>query len=131
MSVFDRLATSSPINRTAGVVTSASSVNFKQEVKCECRDHWKAPPKTKALPKSESFVDLTGKKVGRFTVVGFLGKKTPNAAYSRWLVRCTCGDYEALSSRAIKRGVNPDECCELCNQIKQMGFHGSSRTVRS
>jgi hypothetical protein len=63
--------------------------------------------------------DLTGRRVGRFVVLGvalFLaGKKRER----RWVVKCVCGRYQMLSAKAIKKKHDFMACVE-CNKTNHL-----------
>lgn len=120
---WSRIAAAAPINRTAAVVTSGSRERSDRPL--PPKDRWlsHAPPPTipeRYWPARHSgFEDLCGRKLGRLTVVGYLGKQNPKKK-ARWLVRCTCGDYEVRSAAAIKAGHDQDDCCWGCHRVQRM-----------
>jgi len=60
--------------------------------------------------------NLTGRKCGDFTVIGcavFLSKAPENN--TRWVVKCKCGMYCHLSTRAVKKN-HPSNACPRCRQ---------------
>lgn len=103
---FDRILTSSPLNATAAKVT-ARGEHWEPEGQIPPGlKHWKAPPPMKhyeVRSTSPGNVDLTGKKFGRFTVLGLWAETASDGA--RWVCRCVCGDYEARSSKSIKAAM--------------------------
>ena len=116
---LDRILSSNPVNATASRVTSKGIHWESQNPPPEYHWHSDAPPKLKPVGGNGSplFVDLTGVRQGRLTVIGYLGKLNPKAS-ARWLVRCDCGDYEARSARAIKQHRGNDEaCCWNCDHL--------------
>jgi hypothetical protein len=79
------------------------------------------------------YVDLTGTKVGRLSVMGI-------AAFSgqekrRWVVRCQCGDYEIRRAKFIKaclRGDQRDKAtCFECGYTRklQQGYHNPKKAA--
>lgn len=101
--LFDRIAASTPLNRTAGAVTSRSGDHYEPHVPSHVRIS-DAPARMKRdLPKDASFVDLTGREFGRLTVVGYLG--SGGGGSSKWQVRCACGAYEQRTAKSIKRAL--------------------------
>ena len=107
---YDALAASAPLNRDAALARDGRGEQYQAKLRPGAR-HWEAPPPTRPIP--ADVADLTGVKIGRLTVVGYLGRI---GGHARWLVRCVCGDYEARRRRAI---VDPrpdaDNCCEECH----------------
>lgn len=118
MTDFERLRTSRPVDALAGRQLARGIEWVPAHRGNPDKWHWDAPPNHLLMPVPRNghrgaFADLTGRKVGRLTVAGFLGK--PNRKVkARWLVRCLCGDYEARSARAITNPANGDDCCEKC-----------------
>ena len=104
-----------PVNRVSAVVVGKGFA-YKPNKNITQR-HWKNLQPTKKVNYKET--DLTGLKFGRFTVIGKYGnfgkKKKP-----RWLVRCTCGDYETRTSRAINNPKNNNDCCDYCRHLIQL-----------
>lgn len=60
----------------------------------------------------ETFVDLSGAKFGRFTVIGL-----SDGIKGKWVVRCACGNYSARTSKAIRNPNNSADCCEECRHL--------------
>jgi hypothetical protein len=106
MTDFDRLGASTPANATAARVTSRGT-HWEPSVPLPTGlQHWKSPPPMRPFASaSPDIVDMTGKKFGRFTVIGFLDDEAGGRNHGgRWVVRCACGgDFEAKSARAIKQ----------------------------
>lgn len=71
------------------------------------------------LPKltTTNTVDLRGAKYGRFTVLGLV-KKQRGGWRGTWACRCSCGNIEGRSARAIRRAIDPDACCHECASVK-------------
>lgn len=71
------------------------------------------------------FVDITGNKYGRLTVI----ERVDNAldGQSRWLCECTCGNTTIVSKGNLKSG-NVKSCGCLAKEIKPAKTHGESRT---
>jgi hypothetical protein len=64
--------------------------------------------------------NLTGIKFGRFTVIGMSRDiKGQENTGGRWVVRCSCGDYEVRTAKAIKNPNNRDDMCRICNKARQ------------
>ena len=141
MTDFDRLIGSGPANATAARVTARGESWEPATPLPSGMMHWKAPPPMKrfvANPAAAENVDLTGKKFGRFVVVGFLADDGGKNRGGRWVCRCVCGDYEARSTKAIRLlETRPDEGtsgfqCWFCTQwmvIQQRYKKHGSRPV--
>jgi len=70
--------------------------------------------------KNPNFEDLTGKNHGYFQVMGLVEYKSK----IRWLVRCSCGNYEIRSSKSIKNHDQYDypekDMCLSCDDIRKI-----------
>src|SRR5688572_5807614 len=64
--------------------------------------------------------NLTGRRFGRFEVVGMAATipGTRNTG-GRWVVRCSCGDYEVRTAKAIKNLSNGNDMCHICRKHEQ------------
>lgn len=103
-----------PVDQTAGIVFSAG-VKYHNPVAVK-NPHWETcPPIKKSLPGA---LHLGGVKFGRFTVIGLLARKN-NSAPAKWVVRCSCGDYETRSARAIR---NPENFGDRCCKCRRLAF---------
>ena len=72
--------------------------------------------------KNPSFVDLTGKKYARFTVIGLYdGPKG-------WVVRCDCGKYCVRRAKSIKNPLNTFDRCEHCQELAYLKKNHEWRT---
>lgn len=113
MTDFDKIITSSPLTASAGRVTSRGEHWEPESQMPPGLKHWKSPPPMdaySALGSHTQAIDLTGKKFGRFTVLGLSTERASDGA--RWICRCVCGDYEARSAKTIKAalaGLAPEE----------------------
>ena len=119
-SVFDKLITSRPVDGAAARVLS-KGVHYKPD-NVIARLLWTAPPKLEPIPvnlrATPKFEDLTGRKFGRFIVAGYLGKPLGEKQKQPcWLVRCSCGDYETRTARAIRNPQNAGDRCENCRHL--------------
>lgn len=108
---FDFVFTNKPANKTAAAVLSQSGEHYDPD--CVMNEFHSETP----LP-IEDFIgpekdNLTGRKVGRMTVIGFLRKETVKRS-GLWLVRCTCGHYETRRSHSIKNERNTNDMCRNC-----------------
>jgi hypothetical protein len=99
MTAFDRLVGRAPANAQAARVTGRGENWVPETPMPPGFQHWKAQPRMRA----PIFPDMTGKKFGRFTVLGVLDDDghTKNRG-TRWVVKCGCGDFEAKSTKAIR-----------------------------
>lgn len=97
---FDHIRTARPVNRLAARQTGSGIVWTPNRRDTEGARRWHTPPALQPHPHAKNFVDLTGRRVGRMTVVGYLGKLNPKKK-AVWLCRCDCGIFESRSARAI------------------------------
>ena len=114
MTDYSRIFASAPANATAAKVVSRSGEVFNPNIRRDNRQRWDAPPPTIPIPENQpQFTNLTGVSYGRMRVIGYHGK-------SRWVVRCTCGDYELRSSKAILNPLNAGDRCFDCQYIEKV-----------
>jgi len=111
-----------PIDSTAAFVVSKNP-NFNTDFKTGNHIASMVPLPTRQFPGLRSH-DLTGLKVGRFTVVGCALFKPNNwrkqrSNTVRWVARCTCGRYQMFTTKAMKRN-NPDLRCVECYKTHTM-----------
>ena len=111
---FDFCHASVPVDRVA-VWVSLRGENFVPN-KVVLTNDSKTPiatrPFTKVELNQDCFVDLRGRKFGRFTVIGI------SRDFSRqWVVRCSCGIYTTRSAKAIKNKKNDIDMCEHCRHL--------------
>lgn len=69
--------------------------------------------------------DLTGTKIGRLEVFGYISfirprPGRPRNRVCRWLVRCSCGVIEHRTSRAIKRAHPDGAMCQYCKHLENI-----------
>jgi len=103
-----------PVNRVA-VWVSLRGENFVPNKVVLTNDSWTPIPTRKAKKvelNTDGFVDLTGRRFGRFTVIGIA-----KDIKARWVVRCSCGIYSTRSAKAIKNKNNDIDSCEHCRHL--------------
>ena len=61
--------------------------------------------------RTSTFLDLSGAKLGRLTVIGLAAE-----VKARWVCRCVCGIYALRSSSAVKAAA-ADACCDQCHLL--------------
>jgi len=109
-----------PVDKTAAM-TMARGVRFENNVNFDCHNHWEACPPTRN-PDKTCHVDLTGETCGRLKVIGLHA-----TIKKRWVVRCSCGDYEIRTTRALRNPNNFGDRCLLCRNLafykKDYAFH--------
>lgn len=110
---MSRLATLAPVNRTAGMVVGPGDP--RHECTFNPIVYRSDSPSMRIVPfTGPADMDLSGVKIGRWRVVGYLGKaKQWSHKTGRWLVKCDCGAYELRTSKSLR---NPDavQMCQGC-----------------
>jgi len=102
----------SPINKTAALVVSKGYSYETKTIKSNCLFS-ETILKTIPTPKHPNLKDLTGDRFGRFKVIGLSADKA-----KRWVVRCSCGNYELRTSKCIISN-QPDQMCIKCYSALQ------------
>lgn len=103
-----------PVDRVAARVVAPGKayvpdkkiVNHDSELPIEVR------PFNNVEVKAQGFIDLRGRVVGRFTVLGIAKEYI-----GRWVVRCSCGRYSTRTAKAIKNPNNHVDRCEHCRHL--------------
>lgn len=109
--IYDR-PTSLPVNRLAARILKPG-INYEPDKIIDQR-HWDARPKT--IPVSRSIKNVTGKKFGRFTVVGLYLRDKRG---SLWAVKCVCGSFETRRTRSV---INPSNDKDRCDKCRHLAF---------
>lgn len=125
-SLWDRLMTSTPINRGAASGAHGHSSGFT-ELGAKNRPYGfirsDTPLSLRAFPlTSDKSHDLTGLVVGRLTVMG-MSAISAHGKGAAWVVRCRCGWYETRKAAALR---DPDYVkrawcseCEYLDALKK------------
>ena len=106
-----------PVNKIAALVTGRGehfaprkfAQNNDRDTPIETR------PLTPVETNAQGFIDLSKRRVGRFTVLG-ISRDFPR----QWVVRCDCGRYSTRSAKAIKNKDNGQDRCEHCRHLAQL-----------
>ncbi len=115
---YDKLLAAMPINSTAARVTGRG-VHWAPDVHFSPGEvHSDTPLPTRPWPASSLGQDnLTGRIVGRLTVVGLAAEHGDTANGTRWVVRCACGAYEHRRTKYIRNCGAPQEAmCKICRK---------------
>lgn len=130
---FDDVAPLNPADKTAGMVAGQGE-HFEIKVN-ETQKHQSTPIKTAPITQDildqPTFVDFSGSKFGRLTVIGKAaeGRARPVGAKNygqnrNWVVRCVCGSYEIRKNKALKRfkaGENLENArCRWCDKTENL-----------
>lgn len=120
----DDLHARRPVNKLAAIVTGIG-VNYVPD-KRSCKGCLQSPVPIEMRPIKSSehcnatFVDCTGKAVGRLRCIGII---EPRTGYSGWLMRCACGRYTNRNQKAILNPANNSDCCADCRQLQYLKRH--------
>jgi hypothetical protein len=119
---WDAILASSPLNATAGRVLS-KGVAFEPEVQ-PSEHSWEAPPALVRIGLTHranaSFVDLTGFRVGRLTVLGMVDGMRKEARGALWACRCACGRYVGRRAKSLKTMTVEEAMCNACNYTAKL-----------
>ena len=111
---LEKIYTSTPIDKTAAIVTSEAQhydLNFAY-------DKYESTVCPQLTNKKGNIKDYTGKKYGRFTVIGLFQRKKKRL--SLWVVKCSCGTYTLRRAVTIQKGLcgfvkpNLNNMCTKC-----------------
>ena len=121
MSVWEKLAVSTPLNKTAAVVTGASRHDMPVGAKIHAH-HAQAETPWPTIPVAIHQEDLTGLAYDRATVVGYVGRLSKQkGATGRWAIRCACGKYEHRSAKTIReRKAGRCADCEHNSHLREI-----------
>jgi hypothetical protein len=126
---WDAILASAPLNATAGAVTS-KGYQYEPEIGSRNIHEWDAPPPLMPVSdthiRNTSFVDLTGRVIGRLTVLGMMRSDPSQKAL--WVCRCACGKYIGQRARALKSG-NRDRC-DTCDHNAYLVQAASGNNAR-
>lgn len=104
-----------PVDRVAARVVG-KGFQYEPATRGSASDSETPIPVAKKLPRAltqnPGFVNLTGNRIGRLTVVG-----VSEARYSTWVCRCDCGRYCLRSAAAIKNESNSQDRCSHCRHL--------------
>jgi hypothetical protein len=84
------------------------------------------------IPIVRGIENLTGKKFGRFVVMGLYQSEPRGGSQGRkniWLVRCACGDYESRTTKAVKNPSNKEDRCLECRHTLKLKKQDLFRTA--
>lgn len=82
--------------------------------------------KTPPLPTHHFFVDLTGKRFGRLTVVRYDGKRGKQCY---WLCKCDCGNTTTVQTNRLKSGKTRScKCIQRETRVQMNLRHGMSKS---
>jgi len=109
--IFDEGANRA-VNRSTAYI-AAKGVHYEPNKRLGNQPLWKTRPALKPVP--QGFDNLTGRKFGRFTVIGLIGGLSTPRFY--WVVRCACGNYETRRPKAIKNPKNNLDRCADCRHL--------------
>ena len=122
---FDSLATAAPLTRSASAVRDGSGDHYEGRVPT-WHAHWKAPPLPEGtFSAGPSGMDLAGLEFGQGMRVVRYHRPHPTQRGAQWLVRCSCGDYELRSTKAITSAA-VDHVCQACDWFRHVKWQADS-----
>ena len=118
MADWDRILSSAPLNRTAAVGTGGSDepAGFRKEIVDPYLQD--GPHPTRKPQAHPEFRDLTGKRFGRFAVLGLSNMKSTASGGSMWSVRCDCSRYTLRRIRSLENGGA--QMCAECDHAERV-----------
>lgn len=126
---FDRLATSAPLNRQAAQDYNATGDGWAPERKANVIRFDGPPPLapiTASHRRNPSFVDQTGRRVGRLVVLGRIDRDAAGIVNrddrgAAWAVRCNCGAYEYRRAKKLKTyTADGFHMCSDCSYVEDL-----------
>lgn len=120
-----------PIDSVARKVVFSKGIHFNCGKKFRC--NWENPKKLVNIKCNlDNFIDFTGIRFGRLHVLGKTYKtkmdKKTNAP-AQWIVRCSCGRYEGMYAKDLKRKMKySNEMCQMCRYIYNIFLNSSVRS---
>lgn len=128
VTLWEKLPATTPLNKTAAKVVSQRGDHYNPDVNYSGHWHADAPPRMRKIPaRSKAAAKMIGHRTGRLKVVGLYAGKT-----SKWVVRCSCGDYELRTARALRNPHNKNDKCQNCHhlgRVKHRYFKQGSRPL--
>lgn len=130
---FDTVAPLMPFDKTAGQV-AARGESFEWSPSpgnIHSTDPIAHRPPIREEQANPEFINLTGARTGRLTVLGVAAEIPSNGNGQRWVVRCVCGAYETRKAKSIKAALSGDwkadhepMCGWCCNnrRLQRGGF---------
>lgn len=64
--------------------------------------------------------NLTGRIIGRMTIVGLSANKSSNSRGACWVARCACGAFEHRRTQTIRKTDPKQMMCSHCNYLEQL-----------
>lgn len=128
---FDKVVSSVPVNKQSSIVTSKGVERIKRPKTRRGQQIFDVCPDIFDFRGPDSD-NLTGKRFGYFTVVGFRPRQekmkllksggailTKNNKPGMWVVRCDCGYYEVRSKKALTRPSKFENLmCTECQYVE-------------
>ncbi len=125
-----------PINSTAARVIS-KGIHYEPKIKDKKFNSENPLITVKKFNKSSEFLNFTGFKHGKFTVMGLVDTKNlkkGKKSKAKWLVKCSCGAYETRTSSAIKNHKNnpgkyEEDMCKFCIDLKNIKRMATAKSM--
>jgi hypothetical protein len=122
---WDRIVTSSPLNKDASVARDGSGDLYDKDFPNALDERPGYAQPSAITLKDPRFINFTGKEIGRLTVLGLVsersGQQLKGKGGARWLCRCVCGHYAKQSTKALKRATEGrrDAMCDWCEDTQR------------
>lgn len=130
---WDRVVSSAPQNAQAAIVRDGSGDLYQPRLFNALEGMPPLKPITPQIRLNPAWVDYTGRRIGRATVVGLMQKKTGSKTPASWVCKCVCGYYLTATSKTIRRAMNGehDLMCGWCADAKKIreGVKNKGRTT--
>lgn len=112
---MDDIHARAPVNRIAVRVVLFKGEHFDPDKKVLTNDSetpLRVAQITRAMRMCPTFEDLTGKRFGRFVVLGI-----SEDFNGQWVVRCNCGRYSTRRKKSVLNPSNTQDRCEHCRHL--------------
>jgi hypothetical protein len=103
-----------PVNKLAAVVVSkyrGLNTDFSRDTAVSSMS-----PIAISKFQGDSIHDLTGQRSGRYIIIGCSSYRgSGKTAKARWVGKCSCGRYQLLTTKSVKRN-HKDTMCKECKK---------------
>lgn len=65
-----------------------------------------------------NFIDLTGQKFGRLTVIS--KAENPSEAHIKWLCKCECGNFITTRGTSLRSGITKSCGCLVSDKVREL-----------
>lgn len=129
---WDAILASTPLNATAGRVTSKGQHFEGKGLQSEIS--WEVPPALMKIGPTHwnnpSFIDWTGKAIGRLTVLGLAADGHREGMGGVWVCRCSCGRFVGRRAKGLKIERADTVMCNQCSYTQHLRYSASGDRAR-